>query len=236
MNKTIVWGTAADSSGLVQHSRVEGETLPGGGMRAWKHVETMVEPATAYASVHPAPMPMKWHHDEDIGRVVALRRAHGSLHAVAECELEPDELQSLTDRFGDLKMSTGTFNGRREALKITEISLTPSPASIGLPKVHWWKLNVIKGNLPQWVSDALVRARKTEYRSRGELRVHETEPPVVRDAGAEYEQMGRDLGMLPHEYRYKEYSYKDPLTGEEVEVFIRPGGRILSVGGRPVRY
>ena len=113
-------------------------------------------------------MPMKWHHGETISQVVALRRAHGRLHAVARCDLEPAELQLLTDNHGDLRWSTSTDNRRRDPLQIIEISLTPRPASIGLPAVRWWKLDVVKGEPPPWVREELDRADKTEYRSRGE--------------------------------------------------------------------
>jgi hypothetical protein len=95
--------------------------------------------------------------------------------------------------------------------------------------VRWWKLDVVKGNLPFWVSEALERAHKTEHRSRGELRVHDV-GPVMLSAAEEYEQIGRDLGMIPGGY---ERRYADPLTGEEVEIFYRPG-KIIAVGGRPV--
>lgn len=71
---TIIWGVAADSLGLVYRSRVPREDLGGGHYRAYKDDEFKRDTADAHASVHPAPMPMRWHHGEDIGRIVALRR------------------------------------------------------------------------------------------------------------------------------------------------------------------
>ena len=106
-------GVGADSSGIVHHSRVESERLPGGGLRVWQRHETEVEPASSYADTHPSPMPMRWAHRETIGRIVALRRAQGQLYAVAECDLEPDDLQLLTEKYGDLRWSTSTVNGCR---------------------------------------------------------------------------------------------------------------------------
>lgn len=154
------------------------------------------------------------------------------LYAVAECELEPDELQDLTEQHGDLRWSTSTRNRYGDPLQIREISLTSDPATVGLWAVQWYKLNVTKGNPPMWVREDLDRVRRTEYRSRGELRVHEVGSPTATvDAAEEYEQLGRDLGMLPGGYDHR---YLDPSTGEEVEVFCRPG-RIIAVNGRRVR-
>lgn len=130
---TYVWGSVADPAGIIHHSRVEGEKLPGGGLRVRQHHEYAHEPASAYATSHPSPMEMRWQHQETIGRVVALRRAHCQLFAVAECELEPDDLALLTEKYGDLRWSTSTENRRRDPLRITEVSLTPGPATVGLP-------------------------------------------------------------------------------------------------------
>ena len=35
-NPTIVWGVAADHSGLIQYHRARGVKLAGGGLRAWE--------------------------------------------------------------------------------------------------------------------------------------------------------------------------------------------------------
>ena len=127
-NLTYVWGQVTDPAGLIHHTRYRGEPIPGGGLRAWKEESFEVERASDYASTHPAPMPMKWSHGEDVGRVVALERRDGRLYAVAQTEeLTPDDLEYLSDEYGELKWSTGTNNRRNELLRITEISLTPSP-------------------------------------------------------------------------------------------------------------
>jgi len=107
--------------------------------------------------------------------------------------------------------------------------LTPGPkaATVGLPVVKWWKRDVVKGNLPTWVSEDLDRASRTEHRSRGVLRVHEVGSISAAD---EYEQIGRDLGLFPGSYEHR----IDPGGYLEVEHSVHPG-RILSVGGRPVR-
>jgi HK97 family phage prohead protease len=142
-------------------------------------------------------MPMRYAHGDEIGRIVALRRAHGNLYAIAESELEPHELQALAGEDG-LRWSTGTYGRRDDPLTITELSLVREAATVALPPVQWHKERVSRGNLPQWVASELERAAKAEHRSRGELRVHE----VGLDAVGEYEQVGRDLQLLGGEHRY----------------------------------
>jgi hypothetical protein len=209
---TILWGVAANEFGVVHHESIVREDLADGQMRAWKESELTFEPADAYASEHPAPMPMKWHHGEDIGRIVALRRRAGQLTAVAESELEPDDLQGLVDEYGDLKWSTSTFPGRRAPLRINEISLTPEPASIGLSEVSWYKPGVSKGDLPRIVKEDLDRARKTAFRSRDVLRVYDVEANTTDD-------FIRSAG----DWNPREIFY----SGSP--------GTFLSVNGRPVR-
>ena len=239
-NTTYIWGVAADQSGLVQHTHYHGQELaksplrPKGGMRAWKTVETEHEPASAYANVHNAPLPMKWTHADTVGRVVALRRQHQRLYAVAETEeLEPDQLAWLTKEYGEIKMSTSTNNRRNELLRIDEISLTPSPASIGLPPVRWYKLDVTKGNMPMWVKEELKRADKLEVRQRldRELQVHDVD--YERNPYSDPERYKRDLGLVPGaDSREAPHGYMN-LDGERVPMEYRPG-RIISVGGRKV--
>lgn len=154
---TIVWGVVADSWGLVHHPRASGDVFAR-------------EPSDAYADEHPAPMPMRWQHGEQIGQVIALRRAHGNLYAVGETEIEPGDLQETAEMHGDLKWSSGTRNGRRQALRIEELSLTPSPASVGLPAVRWHDPKVSSRHLPLFVQEDLERARSTSS-SRDVLRI-----------------------------------------------------------------
>jgi hypothetical protein len=227
MNKTVVWGVCADSTGIVEQYADEVKRLPGGGVRVETRTRVEREPASAYADVHSGPMPLLWQHGEQIGRVLSLRRAHGNLYAVAETEeLEPADLAALAAERG-LVWSTGTNNRRHEPLRITEISLTPEGATVGLPPVHWWKLDVVKGNLPLWVSEDLDRASRTEHRSRGVLRVHEVGSTI--SAADKHEQLGRDLGLRPGGYEHR----IDPGGYGELEYSNHPG-RILSVNGRPV--
>jgi len=216
-NVTYIWGQVTDPIGLVHHVRYGGEPIPGGGLRAWKEDSYAREPATAYDSSHPAPMPMMWSHKDEIGRVVALERRDDRLYAVAQSEeLTPEDLQHLADEYGPLRWSTGTNNRRRELLRITEISLTPNPATVGLWPVHWYRLDVTKGNPPMWVREALMRAEKTEHRSRGELVVYEKRSAVhVAD---DYEEMARYFRSHPG------------------EIYHSGGlGQILSVEGKPVK-
>ncbi len=229
-NVTYVFGVAADDAGIIQHTTYRSKPLPRGGVRFWKHVEHAHEPATAYAGSHPAPMPMRWGHNEEIGRVVALRRAHGRLLAVAETsELEPADLAGLTEKYGELQWSTSTDNRRGDLLRIDEISLTPSPATVGLPAVRWWKLDVVKGNLPTWVQEELKRADKTEFRHRGESRVHDVD--FERSPYSDPDRFQRDVGL--HQGAELEGRHMT-INGERVPMEFRPS-RILSVGGRPVR-
>ena len=209
-----VWGVAADEVGIIQHTRVTGEVIPGGGFRATKTTETHHEPASAYASVHVSPMPMKWNHHDTIGRVVALVRREGRLLAVGvTTELDPSDLEALAEKFGDLRWSTSTNNRANEKLKIDEISLTPRPATNGLPSVRWWKLGAQKGNLPTWVTEAVKHADKTEHRQRGQLLVQ-----------------GAPQWPSPNNRSAQYYS-----GGETLEYSTHPGGRVLSVGRKSVK-
>ena len=235
-DRTIVWGLAADQTGIVKHTRTHSEEVPGTpvdrrrGFRVWQTVELNHEPASAYALTHEAPMAMRWGHKEEIGRIVALRRANGRLLAVGETEeLEPSDLAGLTEKFGELRWSTSTNNRRDEKLRIDEISLTTSPATIGLPAVKWYKLGATKGNMPQWVQEELKRAEKTEFRfqHRGELKVHDL------DYQRNPNRFHRDVDQHPigGELEGRHMT----INGERVPIEYRPAGRILSVGGRPVR-
>ena len=221
MNKTVVWGVVADSAGIVHHYADEVERLPGGGVRVETRNRLEQEPASAYSGVHPAPMPMLWRHGEQIGRILSLRRGYGNLYAIGSTDLEPDELQALAGDSG-LKWSTATNNRSHEPLRITEISLTPDAATVGLPVVHWWKLDVVKGNMPLWVTEELDGASKIEHRSRGVLRVHEVGSTI--SAADEYGALGRELGLLPGGYEHRIDS------GELLELeYSNHPGRILSV-------
>jgi hypothetical protein len=204
---TIVWGTVADSLGLVHRSHVMRQDLGGGHYRAWKEEEFKRETADAYASSHPNPLPMRWHHGEEIGHIIALRRDGEGLYAIGESDLEPDDLQALTDDFGELKWSTGT--NRLAPLVIGEISLTPDPASVGLRPVRWLKPGTGRGDLPLWVKEEL--GRKVETRSR-ELRVHE-----VREAVDSFEPVQRGG------FNSREVFHSGVV------------GRVISVEGRPVQ-
>lgn len=228
-NTTYVFGLAADQSGIIQYTHYRSKSLAGGGLRAWKQVELNHEPASAYGSVHPAPMMLRWAHQDEIGRVVALRRNHGRLHAVATSTLEPDELEFLTEKHGEIKMSTSTNNRRNDLLRIDEISLTTSPATVALPPVRWYRLGVSKGNPPAWVQEELQRADKLEFRQRHELQVHDLD--YERNPYSDPERYERDIGLHPGtELEGRTMN----INGEHVPVEYRPS-RILSVGGRPVR-
>ena len=99
-------------------------------------------------------------------------------------------------------------------MRITEISLTPNPATVSLWPVKWYRLDVTKGNPPMWVTEALKRAQKTEYRSRAELIVHEKRPAT--NAADDYAELERYFRHNPHEI------YHSGALG-----------RVISVGGRP---
>jgi len=228
-NVTYVWGVAADESGIIQHTNYRGKALRGGGFRAWKEVDLNHEPASAYASSHPAPMMMRWQHQDEIGRIVALRRNHGRLSVVATSTLEPAELDFLTGKFGELRWSTSTNNRRNEKLRIDEISLTPNPATVGLRSVKWYRLGVSKGNMPSWVQEELKRADKLEFRQRRELQVHDVD--YQRNPYSDYERYQRDVGLVAGASLEGRHM---TINGERVPMEFRPG-RILSVEGRPVR-
>jgi hypothetical protein len=211
--KTVIWGVCADSAGIVVNHIDRTEKLAGGGLRVTRRMRLSHEPAAAYAGVHAAPMPLRWQHDEELGEIVALRRAHGNLYAVGETPLTPDELAALAGEDG-LRWSTGTNNRIRDPLRIVEVSLTPQAATNGLPPVSWHRAGVSRGNLPVWVAAELERASSREHRSRGALLIHE---------------FGSEIGLRTEGRGF------DHRIGERPEIEIRPGGRIISVNGRPVR-
>jgi hypothetical protein len=231
---TLVWGVCADSAGIVRQYSDEIQQLPGGGVRVERRSRLEHESASSYSSVHPWPMPMNYRHEEPIGSIVALRRAHGNLYAVGECDLEPEELQALAGEHG-LRWSTGTDTLYGSPLRITEISLVPEAATIGLPVVKWWKQDVVKGNMPDWVRAEIDRAdSKIERRSRwsGELLVHqigETAVDTPSSTLSDYDRLGMELGLFPGGYEYR----RDLDQPGDLEYSTHPG-RILSVNGRPV--
>ena len=112
--KTVVWGVCADSAGIVVQHTDRTEKLDGGGLRVKRRTRLSHEPATAYARSHAWPMPMRWAHGEEIGEIVALRRAHSNMYTVGTTDLEPDELAALAGEDG-LRWSTGTNNRIRSA-------------------------------------------------------------------------------------------------------------------------
>ena len=175
-------------------------------------------------------MPMMWGHRDTIGRIVGLVRRGGRLLAVGTTtELEPQDLAGLAEKYGELRWSTSTKNRSNEPLRIDEISLTPSPATVGLPSVRWYRFGVSKGNLPMWVKEALQRADKTEFRfqHRGELQVFDYD--YQRNPYSDEERFARDMGLIPSDRGASTMN----LGGEVVPVEYRPG-RIKSVGGKPV--
>jgi HK97 family phage prohead protease len=179
MTKTIIWGTIADRAGIIEQHEDTVQELPAGGVRVQRRAVLAHEPASSYATTHPA-MPLRYAHGDEIGRIVALRRAHGNMYAVGLCDLEPDELTLLAGANG-LKFSTGTDTVIGQPLRIVEISLVDEAATVGLPPVRWHKEGVSKGSVPLWVGAELERAEtRTERRSRsaGELRVHDVDETV----------------------------------------------------------
>lgn len=215
MTGSILWGVAADSLGHTHWSGVESETTPDGRLIAWRVDQWAEDPASVYARQHRAPLSLKWQHVDDVGRVIALRRMHGKLFAVAECDLSADDLRLLTEAEGPLRFSTttGHLAGER-ALRLTEISLTARPASVGLPEVRWVAADAPRSELPGWVREDLTRGNKYPVRSASVIEVFE--PDVAERAQ-----------LVDSDDRYRH----DPR-----EVFHSGAvGRVLAVNGRPVR-
>lgn len=93
--------------------------------------------------------------------------------------------------------------------------MTHQAATNGLPPVSWHRAGVSRGNLPDWVVAELERASSREHRSRGALLIHE---------------FGSEIGL-----RTEGRGFEHRIETERPVIEIRPGGRILSVNGRPVR-
>ena len=219
---TYVWGTVADEYGLCHWRRHEGSTSPDGRFVAQRFDEWSSEPSDAYAVSHPAPLPAKWCHGDDLGRVVALRRMDGKLRAVAELdEVTPADLANLADEYGALRWSASTRQQRGGPLTITECSLTPQPASVGLAAVSWHRHGESKGNMPAWVAADIKRGRADMNRRRDTLEVYERAGHWLAT-----EQEAADAHIRHADDRYRH----DPR-----EIHFGAAGRILAVGGRPLR-
>jgi hypothetical protein len=218
---TVVWGCVADSYGLWRQRHVEADRTADGRFVARQLEEWGADPADAYAASHPAPVAMKWRHGDGIGTVIALRSMNDKLFAVAECELSPAELSGLAAMYGPLRWSPGTSRTRGGPLTLTECSLTPQPASIGLSPVSWHRHRVSKGNPPAWVVADIKRGRHDALRHRARLEVYERTGHWLAS-----EEEAADAHMRHADDRYRH----DPR-----ELHYGAAGRILAVGGRPPR-
>jgi hypothetical protein len=157
--------------------------------------------------------------------VVALRSMHSKLFAVAECELSPAELSGLAAMYGALRWSPGTQRIGRGPLTITECSLTPQPASIGLWPVSWHRHRTSHGNMPAWVVADIKRGHADINRRHATVDVYERER--VGGHWLATEQEAADTYMRAAADRY---------THNPREVcFAGAAGRILAVNGRPPR-
>lgn len=86
--------------------------------------------------------------------------------------------------------------------------------------------------MPTWVQEELKRADKLEFRQRHELQVHDLD--YERNPYSDPGRYERELGLLPGGGSRDGRNGYMNIDGELVPMEYRPGGRILSVNGRPV--
>lgn len=159
-----VWGVVADATGQTwqrQDETIELRARRHGGplevkqpIRVVTHNVLGNYPGSCYAASHPAPIPIRWRHQGDpIGRATYLERREGRLVAVAELENVDESWLELGPKWSAQSVSTGA--GR----KILELSLTTTPASVGLDAVEW---------VPGAVHDAYTRTGNNAVRRAGQ--------------------------------------------------------------------
>jgi hypothetical protein len=92
-------------------------------------------PSDRYSRIQPFGLPVLYRHRREVGlgRVVHLHRRDGRLTAVAELDVDAKMFEGV-----ELRWSSGTATERNGQYTMGELSLTPSPASVGLWPVRFW--------------------------------------------------------------------------------------------------
>ena len=181
-------------------------------------------PAAAYATVQPAYLPVEFDHDgHRRGEVHYLERSHDQLYAVAVID-DP----YLPEDFADTRhyWSSTTNQPPGAPLKMTELSITERPASVGLPPLRYLPGDIRRGGPRTWSRDhtneiirrAITAVQRHECRSRLTVATPDTPRNVGSGPTSMYRAGPRSAGRV----------VRLP-DGSIVPLEIKPGGRILSV-------
>jgi hypothetical protein len=127
MRSFTIHGVIADDDGMcVQYDDLDGRHLS-----AW--------PALAYRSSQPERIPVHWRHrGAELGEVIHLEHRNRHLHAVCVVDFDRAEVDTL-DPNGPIFFSPTAAGARPDLVAsdvtLEELSLTDSPASLGLTPV-----------------------------------------------------------------------------------------------------
>jgi HK97 family phage prohead protease len=182
--RIIVSGVVASPDGYCAWDIATGDTSEDGTLRARRHRIWRHDPPEAYAAEQPARIPVLIDHraGQEVGEVLHLERRHGQLYAVAEVDLDYEDVQGM-----DLRWSSGTV-GTTRPLRIRELSLTAEPASVGLPPVKFCPEPTLTraiahpGNRPLLQGAIEARKRRT---SGDPLWIYDHDAPDIAEADAD---------------------------------------------------
>ncbi len=128
-----VTGIVADALGHCQWTSATEVTKVDPDGREHRSVQrstaTSIDPARDYAWDQPASIPIMWRHRSAMGNVVLLDRRENRLAAVGVLPV-PAEI------FDGVKLYWSPRTGEVPPYTISELTLTPSPASLALPPVQ----------------------------------------------------------------------------------------------------
>jgi hypothetical protein len=144
-------------------------------------------PSDRYSRIQPYGLPVLYRHrpDTHIGTVVHLHRRQGRLTAVAELDVDAEMFEGV-----ELRWSSGTATERNGEYKMGELSLTPSPASVGLWPVRFWSGTIgdalCRNDSPREILRAatatVAEHRRNRYSGSRSLVIDDGPPPRVGDA------------------------------------------------------
>ena len=193
-------GTFADSCGIVEYVSEVAVKDDRGRVSVTRYRELEHAPASRYSTCQPSPIPVRWRHRDEIGRVVLLERRGGQLGAVA---VLPGPAEFFTDGGVELFWSSGTADDRSSAgLKIRELSLTPSPATNGLAPVRFFPglPNEARGlhGSPRSLLSAAAEAMKGTYDPLKSDCLFVDDTPTSRDVGEDRGRVARNGEVMEY--------------------------------------
>jgi hypothetical protein len=178
----VAVGVVADKYGLCRWSSYD---LAGAAATVEHRYEN--HPAHLYAERQPFGLPVLYRHRRNtrLGTVVHLHRRQGRLTAVAELDVDAEMFEGV-----ELRWSSGTATEGDGTLTMAELSLTPSPASVGLWPVRFWPGTIgdalCRNDSPRLIlraaKAAVAEHRRNRYSGSRSLVIDDGPPPPVDDA------------------------------------------------------